>query len=352
MNSKAVIHLSKVDHNLKAISSRLKAGVKKMAVVKDNGYGHGMEEISIFIKDKVEWFCVARAEEGRKLRESGIQNPILVFESPRLNTVDLYSKYNLTATLADISILNILKSGTQFHINIDTGMRRLGILQEDISTLRAELSKAKDLECTGIYTHYFKADDPGNKEVENQLKSFKDIRSEFPSEWMTHTANTGGIFHYQHLDLQFDAVRPGVCLYGFGAGAVTVNELDPILDWKSFLMQVKRVKKGDSVSYGARWIAPKDGFIGVIPSGYSDGIPRRLGGKFKVMIDGKLFQQIGTISMDYMMVYLENQEFETGTEVYLLKGTELSAASWAEISETIPYEITTNIKESVKREFI
>lgn len=323
-----------------------------MAVVKDNGYGHGMEGISTHIKNRVEWFCVARAEEGKKLREAGIENPILVFEAPRMKTVGLYPKFNLTATLADVSALTILKPGTEFHINFDTGMRRLGVLPEDVSLLKKELSKVSGIHCTGIYTHYFKADDPGNEEVRMQLEIFKSIRSEFPSELMTHTANTGGIFHYPHLDLQFDAVRPGVCLYGFGAGEVDVNDLEPVLDWKSFLMQVKRVKKGDSVSYGARWIAPEDGFVGVIPSGYSDGIPRRIGGKFQVMVNGKLYQQIGTISMDYMMVYLEKEKIAAGTEVYLLKGRELSAASWAAISETIPYEITTNIKESVEREFI
>ncbi|GAB5409297.1 MAG: alanine racemase [Balneolaceae bacterium] len=352
MNSTIVIHLSKLDHNLDAVDRRLKSGVQRMAVVKDNAYGHGLIQISKHIKDRVEWFCVARVAEGKQLRESGIKNPILVFEAPLEESISWYKEYKLTATLSEIDTLSLLESGIEYQINIDTGMHRLGVLPEKASDLSECISKYPDLICTGIYTHYFKADDPGNQEVKEQLEIFKSIRSQFPSEWLTHTANTGGIFHYRKLDLQFDAVRPGVCLYGYGAGDIDVPDLEPIADWKSFLMQVKKIKKGEPVSYGARWLAPSDGYIGIIPTGYGDGIPRILTNSIKLKVEGKLYDQVGTISMDYSLVFLGNDLYEKGTKVYFLEGKSLSAKEWAKKANTIPYEITTSIKERVSKEYL
>ncbi len=352
MNTKALIHLSKLDHNLDAIAQRLKPGVKRMAVVKDDAYGHGIIPLSKHMQDRVEWFCVAHVIEGKHLRETGITKPILVFEAPLEETASLYVDYNLTATLSEISAFEVLLPGSEYQINIDTGMHRLGILLDDVSNLVEEIPKHQDLRCTGIYTHYFKADDPGNWEVKKQLELFKAARAQFPSEWMTHTANTGGIFHYGDLDLQFDAVRPGVCLYGFGAGEVKVPDLEPIMDICSFLMQVKPVRKGDPVSYGGKWITPEDGFIGIIPTGYSDGIPRILTNSIKLKIGEKLYDQVGVISMDYTIVFLGDDRLEAGTEVYFLKGKELTANQWAKVAHTIPYEITTSIRERVKKIYL
>ena len=352
MSAKAVIHLSKLNSNLDAINRRLKPGVKRMAVVKDNAYGHGLIPIAEHIKDSVEWFCVARAFEAKNLREAGIQNPILVFEAPLEETASWYIDYNLTATLAEIDSLDVMLPGTEYQINIDTGMHRLGILPEDASELRSAVERYPELTCNGIYTHYFKADDPGNPEVSRQLELFKSVRSQFPSEWMTHTANTGGIFHYGDLDLQFDAVRPGVCLYGFGAGEVVVPDLEPIMDLKSFLMQVKKVKKGETVSYGGKWTASKDGYIGIIPTGYGDGVPRMLTNSIKLEIGDKLYDQVGVISMDYTIVYLGEDLLTKGTEVFFLKGKELSASHWAKLAHTIPYEITTGIRERVGKIYV
>lgn len=352
MNATATIHLSKLDHNIDAIERRLKPGVFKMSVIKDNAYGHGLIPIAKHIQHRTEWFCVARVIEGKQLREAGIRKPILVFEAPNEETAPIFTLFNLTASLTEIDILTILKSGTNYHINVDTGMHRLGVLPEDIAELVSEISKYPHLNCKGIYTHFYKADDPENIEVNQQLSLFKSIRAQFPTELLTHVANTGGIFHYSKLDVQFDAVRPGVCLYGFGAGEVDVPDLEPIMDLKSYVMQVKKVRAGESVSYGAKWVAKEDGFIGIIPSGYGDGIPRILTNSIQLLIGGKLYQQIGVISMDYIMVFLGQDYYSKGTEVYLIKGKELSVVNWAKKANTIPYEITTSIKERVNKEYL
>ena len=96
------------------------------------------------------------------------------------------------------------------------------------------MSVRTDIEATGIYTHFFKSDDPGNPEVLAQLNMFKELRSQFDSQLMTHAANSGAIFHYSHLDVQFDAVRPGVSLFGYGAIEKNINSLKPIIEWNTF----------------------------------------------------------------------------------------------------------------------
>ncbi|MGB0348071.1 MAG: alanine racemase, partial [Balneolaceae bacterium] len=341
MNSTVYIHKKHLLGNISAIKSRLKTSVKSMAVIKDNGYGHGFDGVAKCLEPEVDWFCVARAEEGVRMRDIGIQKPILVFENPNTYTVEYYPKFKLTATVADLNSFELLKSGTEFHINIDTGMRRLGILPNEVPEMIQKIESRKDVLATGIYTHFSKADDPGNSEVEEQLNLFNTLRQKFDSSLMTHTANTGAIFHYPNLDLQFDAVRPGVSLFGYGAGDAIIKELSPVIDWKSYLMQIKPIKKGESVSYGGRWIAPFDGYIGVIPVGYSSGIHRVLSSKIEYEIEGNLYPQVGTISMDYSMVFLGKNQFETGTEITLLNPKELNAKNWADKAGTIPYEITT-----------
>ncbi len=349
MNSTVFIHKEHLLNNLRAIKARLNPGVKTMSVIKDNAYGHGFDEVALSIKDQTDWFCVARAEEGIRLREIGIQNPILVFEIPNSNTASLYPKFKLTATVADLDSFDLLEAGTEYHVNLDTGMRRLGILPNEVPYLLDKIRLRDDISLTGIYTHFAKADDPGNSEVRQQLELFISLRPQFDPNLMTHTANTGAIFHYPDLDVQFDAVRPGVSLFGYGAGKHAIEALKPVIEWKTFLMQVKQVKKGEPVSYGGRWIAPSDGFIGVVPVGYSSGVLRILSSQIEYEIDGKIYSQVGTISMDYSIVFLKSDEVVVGTEVTLLNTGTLNAMPWAEKAKTIPYEVTTGINPTIPR---
>lgn len=323
-----------------------------MAVVKDNAYGHDLIQTAQRLEPVVDWFCVARVDEGVRLREADIKLPILVFESPSAETASLYADFKLTASLTDASILGLLKDGTEYQINLDTGMRRLGVLPNEVEDVVSKMAKFPGLTCTGIYTHFAKADDPGNPEVDTQLDLFKNLRTKFDSELMTHTANTGAIFHYPELDLQFDAVRPGVSLYGYGAGEEQITDLEPAIEWKSFLMQVKPISKGEAVSYGMRWVAPTDGYIAAVPTGYAAGVSRILSSKIEYSINQTRFEQAGTISMDYSMVFLKDEKFDPGTEITLLGGNAQSAKEWAEKGQTIPYEITTRIHPSIQRIFI
>lgn len=323
-----------------------------MAVIKDNAYGHGLLPVAHHLTEKVEWFCVARVDEAVLLREGGIKNPILVFEIPPVGKEGLYIKYNLTASLADLSVFDRLENGTNCHLKFDTGMGRLGIMPANAEQAAEKMKQFPRLNYTGVFTHFANADVLDHPHVWQQLKIFKEIRAKFPEHLMTHTANSGAIFYYKDAGLQFDAVRPGVCLFGYAPGEVEVPQLEAIAEWKSHLVQVKRIKKGDVAGYGSRWEAPNDGWLGLIPVGYANGIRRNLSGKFQVGIGGKLFPQVGTISMDYCAVFLGDSFFENGEEVTLLKSGKLTVRKWAEALGTIPYEIVTGINSEVNREYL
>lgn len=351
MNSVLTIHLDKIENNLKAVEARLRPGVQKMAVVKDEAYGHGMLPVARFLQDKVEWFCVACIEEAVSLRKAGIENPILVFEVPSAKHSPLYPKYDITASISDLEVFERLHPKTKVHLQFDTGMNRLGIAPDRTTEVLNKMKEFSELNYTGIYTHFACADEKDHASVRRQLKMFRDIRAEFPGSLMTHVANSGGIFYYPPEEVNFDAVRPGICLYGYAPGDIDVPQLQPAMKWTADLVQVKSIKKGDPVGYGGSWKAPEDGWLGIVPVGYSDGLARGLSNQFKVSINGEMFPQAGTVSMDYIAVYLGETRFNIGEEVTLLDEGELSAKYWAGLLGTIPYEITTRLSSKIERKY-
>lgn len=350
-NSTLYIHLSKLDQNLQHLNSIFGNEVQHMAVVKDNAYGHGVIPIAQFLTDKVDWFCVATLEEAIELREADITNEILVFEIPKVGEEEAYKTHDLTATIADLSVFDRLKPQTKCHLNFDTGMRRLGMLPGEAGEALQQIENYSKLNYTGIYTHFANADGDSAPTVSEQVKLFQSIRNKFPSHLMTHTSNSAGVL-YHHQKTVFDAVRTGIALYGYAPGVEDLEQLQPIVEWKSHLVQVKKIKKGQAVGYGSRWEAPKDGYIGIVPIGYGDGVFRSLSGKINVEIESKLFPQVGTISMDYMAVFLGGTKMKEGEEVTILRDGELSAKKWAKWSDTISYEITTTIAPKVKRVYL
>lgn len=347
MRSRLIINKSAAEHNLAVIKSRLKPGVKVMAVVKDNAYGHGLTGFADTIKDTADWFCVVRIEEGIELRKNGIKKPILILEIPSENTAPLYNTYSLTATVADTASFDILADGTEYHLNFDTGMRRLGLDYAESTVVRALVDARKNIKCTGIYTHFANADADIEISVQSQLERFNALRAAFPPELMTHAANSAAVFYHNDKKLQFDAVRPGISLYGYSPGE-QIPELKPLLTWEVELMQVKKIKKGEAVGYGSTWQAEEEGWLGVIPVGYGDGIPRILSGKLEVGIAGKRYRQTGRITMGFMMMFSKTK-LRAGETVKIFDGQDLTPAVWANHIKTIPYEITTGLKSYIDR---
>lgn len=352
-NQYVSIDLTKLDHNIEAIRSCLAANTQLWPVIKDDAYGHGAIPLAKYLSSVVHGFCVVRSAEGVRLREAGIRQPILVFEPPDERSISLYSSHHLIASVSHSRHLDLLETGCSYHVNIDTGMNRLGASVEELPMLLEVIKKRTDLRGVGVYTHFYQADDPYSPTVAQQLDQFQQLQSHFPTEWLRHTANSGAIFHYaKQLPLSFDAVRPGICIYGYSAGNQAIDSLSPLLSWQSQLVYHQPVKKGESVSYGARWRAPRDGWVGVIPVGYAHGLSRLLSNQMKVRIQDALYEQVGSITMDFTLIWLGENKISLGSPVFLLDADQLRASVWAEKTQTIAYEITTRISPKVPRVYV
>jgi alanine racemase len=348
-NSILTVDLEAIAQNLSVLKQYCGAGIEQMAVVKANAYGHGAVEVARKLDPLVAWFAVNDVGEGIELREHGIENPILVFGVAEAETAALYNRHDLTATVSATEHFKRLPSGTDYHLNFDTGMGRLGFRPEQANAVLKLKSDHPELNCTGIYSHFATADEPDSSRPGQQLRQFKEIRAKFPESLTTHITNTAGIV--QRPDAQFNIVRTGIGLYGYAPGQTAIPQLQPAISWSTRLVQINRIKKGETVSYGAIWEAPKDGLIGIIPVGYADAVPRGLSGQMEVMIQGECYPVAGRVTMNYCMVWLGEQRFETGTEVQLWN-EEITPLHWADRLGTIPYEILTSLEGDISRHYV
>lgn len=348
-NSVAYIDFRKLKSNLTYLKSKAGEEKKIMAVVKADAYSHGAVKTAIFLEPLVDWFAVASVDEGIQLRMAEVQKPILVFGVPCIDTAAAYGRYNLAATVSHESHFSILTDGTRYHINFDTGMGRLGFKAGQSDLVRSLAVKNQRLICSGLYTHYALADEPDSLFVEKQHQDFEQIAQSFSEIPNKHISNTGAAIHYS-LN-HYDMLRVGIGLWGYTPGKKQDTKLQPVLTWKSKLVQVRSIAKGETVSYGASWSSPMDGYIGTIPVGYADGLPRSLSNRLDVMINGEFYKVAGNVTMDYTMVYLGSNQPEAGTVVTLMGGNGLPANRWAELAETNTHEILTNLTGRVKKEY-
>lgn len=347
-NSTVTVDLPRILSNVEKLTDRIQDETRIMAVVKADAYGHGAVEVAGALEPAVGAFAVNDIQEGIELREEGITKPVLVFAVPEQSHASKYRLHNLTATISAEEHFDLLPNGTSYHLNFDTGMGRLGFSPDKARRVAELVSDNRQLFCTGIYSHFATADDPDSEQVFGQHEMFREIRSYFPENISAHIANTGAISFYE-LE-QYNMVRLGIGMYGYAPGETEISNLRPALRWKTRLVQVKTIRAHQTVSYGARWKAPNDGFLGVIPVGYEDGLKRSLSGQAFVRIEGMEFEIVGNITMNYSMVYLQNKTFEVGTEVELLyEGND--ARDWAFKLDTIPYEILTSIAPKAKRTY-
>jgi alanine racemase len=345
--SEVQIDLEQIKRNAKVLMRNCPEGTLQLAVVKANAYGHGSVAVAQALSGTVDWFAVATVHEGIELREAGISRPILVLGPPHEQTASYYRQFDLTATVSASHHLSRLPKGVSYHLNIDTGMNRLGVPYDDIEEVLTQ-TRTSDSQLTGLMTHFATADEPDHPMVTKQRQRFDSVREYFP-EVLVHTANTGALSYYR--DLCYDMVRTGIGLYGYAPGNRPIEGIRPVLRWVSRVDYVHRVKAGESVSYGATWQAEADCYIATIPVGYADGIPRLISNKLNVRVGDRLVPSVGTVTMDYIMVNLGETSAPEGTEVELMGPNAMSAAEWAAQCATIPYEILTGINDRVKRSY-
>jgi alanine racemase len=341
------VDLSALLNNLKIIKEKIEEKVEIIAVVKADAYGHGARVISRFLqKEGIKKFAVAHIEEGIELRNYGITGEILILSPQLYYSIPYFFEFNLIPLVSDLFFLEELgkyakKLGKRlkFHLAIDTGMGREGILPSDIEKARDILSKYPELHLEALSTHLSTPEnkkDPYNIfQKELCQKIYNDLIDNHGIYF--HVSNTGGIFNFP--ELHYQAIRPGISLYGYGD-----KKLKPVMEVKARVTLVKEVPAGWGIGYGHTYITQENMVLALIPIGYADGYRRELSNKAKVIIKGEFFKVVGRISMDQFTVNVTGKDIKAG-DVVTVMGREgdkiIDAQELSILSNTIPYEILT-----------
>jgi alanine racemase len=357
----AEIDLDYILSNVASVKKLLPQEVEIIAVVKANAYGHGDVKVAeSALNAGATYLAVAFMDEAIALRNKGIKAPILVLGATRPEDVELAIKFDITITVFQIEWI---KSAQSFlpkdkilpvHIKLDTGMGRIGIrTKEELTAVEQMISSDKRLEIEGIFTHFATADEVDQTYFDKQIEVFHDLLSVMEEQpKYIHCSNSAAALRFSKAN--FNAVRLGIAMYGLTPSLEIEHEipfpLKEAFSLRSRLVHVKKLKKGDKVSYGATYEAEDEEWIGTIPIGYADGWIRRLQGQ-EVLVEGKRVPIVGRICMDQCMVKLPH-EVAVGTTVTLI-GREneefISVNEIAQKLETINYEVPCIISTRVPR---
>jgi alanine racemase len=365
MRTKAVIHLDHFLANLGAVRAKIGKNRQICVPVKANAYGHGALEIAkTSMEAGASCLGVALVTEGTELRKGGIKAPILLFSQPHPQEIPQITEAGLIPFISDTYYASALneqaaaeKIRLPVHLKIDTGMGRLGCPEEEALALARHIAGCSNLELTGTATHFAVSDSADERDIAYtrlQLARFKEavgaIRDAGIDPGAVHAANSGAVI--LHPDAWFDMVRPGIMLYGYKAVEESENPVRalPVMELRTNVTLIKKVKKGASVSYGRTWTAPQDTFIAVLPAGYGDGLPRLASGRWQAVISGRTYPFVGRICMDQCCVDLgPDLSVRRWDEAVIFGGPASDAAALAAAVGTIPYEITCNINKRVPR---
>ena len=363
----AEINLEALRFNLNSITSHLPDGVKMMAVVKADAYGHGVKQIARCLQSEgVEDFGVAIAEEGQTLREIGVEGSILVFGGCYPGQEDLFFSNSLVPTVYDLPTLKNLSTlaqlkGKQFpyHLKVDTGMGRLGIGPDDIGIFLEKAQTYEGMKLKGVFSHLSSADEADLTYTRKQVSMFEKVLAESEvlnnGSVVRHVANSAGtLLHKGHW---FDMVRAGLSLYGINPGnAKTPVDLQPVMSFKTRVGFIKQVPANTALGYNRTFKTKKTSIIATLPVGYADGLNRLLSNRGQVIINGNYAPIVGAVAMDSILVDVsEIPEAKSGDEVVIIgEQGNLKISAWdvAHWSSTIPYEVLCGITSRVPRFYI
>jgi alanine racemase len=352
------VDLDAIRHNVRTLKPE-DAGL--MAVVKADAYGHGDVAVAgAAVEAGATWIGVALVEEGLRLREAGIEAPILVLSEfppgsePAAITAGLTPTLYSDAALARLSEAAV-GADVGVHVKVDTGMHRVGVYPPEVTTAFVDRVVSRGLRLEGLWTHYASSSED-EKTTLVQLECFlgvvADVRAAGHQPALLHTANSGATILYPetHLDL----VRTGIAMYGLepAPGVTDGLGLRPALTWRSTVAMAKRLPAGERVSYGHRYRLDREANVATVPVGYADGYPRILSSRADVLIRGHRCRVAGSVTMDQLIVDCGDLPVDAGDEVVILgaQGEEtVSAEEVARLAGTIGYEIVTGIGSRVPR---
>ncbi|MDH5609182.1 MAG: bifunctional UDP-N-acetylmuramoyl-tripeptide:D-alanyl-D-alanine ligase/alanine racemase, partial [Cyclobacteriaceae bacterium] len=348
------INFEALAHNLNTYKRQLKPGTRLMVMTKAFAYGGGSLEIANVLQyHQVDAIGVAYMDEALHLRRHGIHLPIMVMNADPEHyeilaenhiEVEIYSMRGLAAVAQ-------LERPPQIHIKLETGMNRLGFVPESIGEVCDYLTSNPQVRVAGVFTHFSSADDPLQDQYTHQQarlfeEGYQALADTLGYRPVRHAVNSSGIDRFPAY--HYDMVRLGIGLYGHG----TLAGLRPVSTLKTHISQVKRVKKGESIGYGRAGQASVDTLVATVPIGYADGYLRVFGkGRGKMLVGGQLVPTIGQICMDMTMLDIGGLSVKEGEEVVVF-GQQPTIGDLAAWSDTIIYEILTNVSQRVKRVYL
>ena len=349
-------------HNAAFIRRKLGQNIGIIAVVKANAYGHGLIGCAEALADSVNYFAVANLEEAVALR-AAVPHPIIILgpalPAERAPIVDAGFVPTISSA-EEAEDFNRLARTRKLPVNfkIDTGMGRMGALEQSATALFKRVGELANIEIDSISTHL-----PVSNEDElftrEQLRHFSNIvrqlRTEVPGGYKAHILQTAGVLHY--ADEPFELVRPGILLYGISPLPDFQQELRPVMTWKTRVALVRQMPAGHGISYGRTFLTPYPMRVATLAAGYADGYPRHLSNcGASVLVRGKRCALLGRVTMDLMMIDVTDlPEVQPGEEVVLMGrqgDAEIPCRELAERAGTITWEITTRIGARVRRVYV
>ncbi len=359
-----------LEKNVRQLRSKLSKSCQFMAVVKADGYGHDAKLVSYYaIKGGASQLGVATLKEGIKLRSFGIKKPILILGN-------LYTKKDLiisfendlmptVSSIRECLICNNIgkhfDSKFALHLKVDTGMSRLGFESNKFVQQFEKIKSFENISIEGIYSHLSSADednalDPKSITQLQRLKFnelLKQINLDRNNKIKIHLANSAGMLLDKNF--HFNIVRVGLSMYGYSPLAKIDKNLllNPALFLKVKVAFIRTIDKGVKVSYGGKFVSSRKTKLAVLSIGYADGVPRNLSGKINAIHNNKFYPQVGSITMDQMMVDItDSNEIKVGSTMVLL-GSDgdktISPLDWARESNTIPWEILCSFKNRLPK---
>lgn len=362
------INLDHIAYNVRSVKETLPGNQQLIAVVKANAYGHGDAQIArVAIEEGADMLAVAFLDEAMALREKGIMHPTLVLGAVSPLYIKEASHQRIRLTIPNVEWLEEvmqqcsgLQSPLYVHLKVDTGMGRLGIRTlKEMEKVALLLQGSSNIILEGVFTHFATADELDNRRYNAQYDAFKKMVDYLNTLGFCpayiHSANSAALLRFPQDT--FTAVRLGIAMYGLSPSAemkqVLPFSLKEAFSLHSRIVHIKKVKKGDTISYGATYEAEQEEWIGTVPIGYADGWIRRMQ-HFHVLVDGNFVPIVGRVCMDQMMIRLP-REYPLGEKVTLIGRQltkEISIDDVAVHMQTINYEVPCLISHRVPRLFI
>jgi len=369
--AKAQINLSALKNNAQQIQQHIGCDTQIIAVIKAEGYGHGMIKTAQTLFDAgIKMFGVAIIDEAIDLREAGIKSRILIMGAGFESTNADFINHDCEQTVYSYAMAKSINSAAKklnkiasIQIKIDTGMNRLGFLPTKKSILEIEtIFDMPNIKVTGIFSHLASSSSSDKSYTYMQHMRFKSMIDSLKAKGINiphlHISNSGAVLNHPHLN--YDAVRPGIILYGIYPDKninKTSLKLEPVMSLKSVVSFIKTIKKGECVSYDAAFKAKKPTVVVTVPIGYADGFRKGLGnGRGRVLINGVFCPVIGQVCMDQFMVDASDcGAVKIEDEVVIIGRQGDNSICLEELSDaakTIPYEIMCGFSNRVPREFV